>query len=545
MQITQKASQWLAQRLEELQKKQSEAEKGLKEYVSKQPVKSFESLPEVLTHPTIVRLKDTETDTQRKISELSKQYGPAHPKMLALKSELETIQNNIRKEIRTVTDSLSSGSAAEMTGNRLGQKNQKNAPFDNLTSLQKTTQLHNLQREVSLTGSFITSSNALKKPSYSAIPTPPTHASSILQLSVAVAGQVAYHRGLSLPPCLLHRYWPSCSNTSRTPSNRQRHRGSARLPTLGILPDLAAKGLKTESHGPSQVLSRTTGLFAEAVRTIRTGVMLSSLDEPHKVVLVASAVSDGGKTTGAMNLALALRHLDQKVLLIDADMRKPSIGKLCGLPTQTPGLSNLVAGSAGGQECIHKTKEGLDILPSGIIPPNPLELLSSRRFAELLNQLSERYSRIVIDSPPISEVSDALILATKASAVVYVIKGDATSYQVVQRTLKRLRAVAKTPIIGAVLNLVDITATLKRDVEAASVNQAFLDAAATLRWRGILGIAEPDCVSRDFTGRTESVVMDLELTRMLGNRFVKVFGWHDNETGYAERLVELVMNISL
>jgi len=94
------------------------------------------------------------------------------------------------------------------------------------------------------------------------------------------------------------------------------------------------------------------------------------------------------------------------------------------------------------------------------------------------------------------------------------------------------------------VNLVDLTATLKREVDAASVNQAFSDAAATQRWRGILGIAEPDCVSRDFTNRTESVLMDLELTRVLGSRFVKVCGWHDNETGYAERLVELVMLIN-
>ncbi|MBL0209381.1 MAG: type I glyceraldehyde-3-phosphate dehydrogenase [Holophagaceae bacterium] len=95
------------------------------------------------------------------------------------------------------------------------------------------------------------------------------------------------------------------------------------------------------------------------------------------------------------------------------------------------------------------------------------------------------------------------------------------------------------------VNLVDITATLKRDVDAAAVNQAFLDAAAALRWRGILDLAEPECVSRDFIGRTESVVMDLQLTRVLGNRFVKVCGWHDNETGYAERLAELVLTMEI
>ena len=94
------------------------------------------------------------------------------------------------------------------------------------------------------------------------------------------------------------------------------------------------------------------------------------------------------------------------------------------------------------------------------------------------------------------------------------------------------------------VNLVDITATLQGDVDETSLNQAFRDAAASPRWQGILGIAEPDCVSRDFIGRTESVLMDLDLTRVLGPRFVKILGWHDNETAYAERLVELAMGIS-
>ena len=94
------------------------------------------------------------------------------------------------------------------------------------------------------------------------------------------------------------------------------------------------------------------------------------------------------------------------------------------------------------------------------------------------------------------------------------------------------------------VNLVDLTVTLKRDVDVESVNQSFQEAASSSRWRGILNIAEPECVSCDFTGRTESVLVDLALTRALGNRFVKVFGWHDNETGYAERLVELVLRIN-
>lgn len=100
----------------------------------------------------------------------------------------------------------------------------------------------------------------------------------------------------------------------------------------------------------------------------------------------------------------------------------------------------------------------------------------------------------------------------------------------------------RVPLLN--VNLVDITATLKSHVDAAALNRAFLDTAADPRWRGIVDIAGPECVSRDFRGRTESVVLDPALTRVLGGRFVKIFGWHDNETGYAERLLELVLRIS-
>ena len=437
--------------------------------MSKQPVSSFESLPEVLTHPTIVRLKDVEADTQRKISELSKQYGPAHPKMLALKSELETTQNNIRKEMRTVTSSLSSGPEAKMSGSRLGQEDQRNVPVDNLSSLQKTTQLHNLQREVfanrqlynlflertketKLLGDTHTTNARIIDPAIPALkPIKPVK-------TLIVGASVLAALFIALLLAFLLEY---LENTLKTASDVEARLG---LPTLGILPDLAAKGMDNPKiTAPEKAfLQDNSSTFAEAVRTLRTGVMLSALDEPHKIVLVTSSVQGEGKTTVTMNLALALAHLEHKALLIDADMRKPNVGKNFDLPAEAPGLSNLVAGTATERECIHKTKEGLDILPSGIIPPNPLELLSSRRFAELLHQLSGRYSRIVIDSAPVNEVSDALILSTLASAVVFVAKADATPHQVAHVALKRLRA-AKAPVIGVVLSMVDIARLARWD----------------------------------------------------------------------------------
>ena len=464
VQMTQKASAWLAERLEELQTKQVEGEKALKEYVAKQPLSAFESLPEVLNQPTIQRLKEAESEAMRKISELSKQYGPAHPKMLSVKDELATVRNSIAREIRTITNSL-----AEYDTDRTGRTGQKDARLDAANPLQKTARLHALQREVianrqlynlfldriketRLLGDTHTTNARVVDPALPAIkPAKPRKA-----LVIGLAVLLALFAALLL--AFLLEY---LENTLKTASDVEAKLG---LPTLGILPDLAAKGANNPKiTAPEKAfLQDNSSTFAEAVRTIRTGVMLSALDEPHKIVLVTSSVQGEGKTTVSMNLALALAHLEPKALLIDADMRKPNVGRNFDLAPEAPGLSNLVAGTATERECIHKTKDGLDILPSGIIPPNPLELLSSRRFAELLHQLSGRYSRIVIDSAPVNEVSDALILATLASAVVFVAKADATPHQVAHVALKRLRA-AKAPVIGVVLSMVDIARLARWD----------------------------------------------------------------------------------
>lgn len=465
VQITQKASEWLAERIDGMQKKLADSEKALKEYIAQQPLSVFESLPEVLNHPMIQRLKEAEADIQRKLSELSKQYGPAHPKMIAARTELEAVQSNIRKEMRTVTSSLATGYDADKIGGRSGQRDTRN---DDANPLQKSTQLHALQREVvtnrqlynlfldriketRLLGDAQIANARVIDPALPArTPVKPSK-TRIVGLSVFVALLVALLLAFALE---------YLENTLKTVSDVEAKLG---LPTLGILPDLTAKGMRNPHiTSPAKAfLQDNRSAFAEAVRTIRTGVMLSALDEPHKIVLVTSSVQGEGKTTVALNLALALAHLEPKVLLIDADMRKPNVGKNFDLPAEAPGLSDLVAGTAPEQACIHQA-DGLDVLPSGIIPPNPLELLSSRRFAELLRRLGERYSRIVIDSAPVNEVSDALILSTKASAVVLVAKADATPYQVVHSAQKRLR-VANAPLIGVVLNMVDIAKLAKWD----------------------------------------------------------------------------------
>jgi len=146
----------------------------------------------------------------------------------------------------------------------------------------------------------------------------------------------------------------------------------------------------------------------------------------------------------------------KKVLLIDADLRRPKIGKLVGRDSRSPGLSDLVAGQAQPTQCIflHEAS-GIHILAAGTVPPNPLELLSSKRFDEALAKMKEAFDIIVIDSAPLQLVSDSLVLSQHASSVIYVVKADSTPYQVAQNGLKRLRRVA-APVLGVVLNQLDL-----------------------------------------------------------------------------------------
>jgi len=181
--------------------------------------------------------------------------------------------------------------------------------------------------------------------------------------------------------------------------------------------------------------------------------MLSSLDDPHKIIVVTSSVPGEGKTTVSISMAHSLAEIG-KVLLIDADMRRPTIAKNVGLDKNHAGLSEYVTDTASLKDCIHKL-EGTEVyvMPSGVVPPNPLELLSSQRFVQALEKLKSTFTNIIIDSAPALAVSDALVLSIRASGVVYVIKADATPRPIAQEGVKRLTR-AGAHLIGGVLNSV-------------------------------------------------------------------------------------------
>ena len=228
------------------------------------------------------------------------------------------------------------------------------------------------------------------------------------------------------------------------------------VPMLGLLPLV---GKKQDDGDAEQMVRAFVGEgmdgFRESVRTLRTGLTLASMEQPASVILVTSSVPSEGKTTTSTNIAEAFGQME-KTLLIDCDMRRPSVAKKLGLAPNVPGLSNAVAYPDMLDECIQSRPElGIDVVSAGPIPPNPLELLGSKNFRDILDTLRGRYQRIIIDSAPMQAVSDALYLSTLVDGVVYVVKADATKDKLAQDGLGKLDN-NNARVLGVVLNQVNI-----------------------------------------------------------------------------------------
>ena len=190
--------------------------------------------------------------------------------------------------------------------------------------------------------------------------------------------------------------------------------------------------------------------MAENYRMIRSGLLLSSADHPPRTLLVTSMTPQDGKTTTAINLARTMAQVSDKVLLIDADMRKPRLHILLGLPNNV-GLSSFLSGSVDEKEVRSLTDENINVITSGPIPPNPAELLSSKRMQDMLQELASIYDFIIIDSPPIGQLADALILSTKVDGTVLVVRAGKTTYEMFSSGLKKMLEL-QPHILGVILN---------------------------------------------------------------------------------------------
>lgn len=224
------------------------------------------------------------------------------------------------------------------------------------------------------------------------------------------------------------------------------------LTFLGFVPsiDETAPGSK-DLH----IHREPKSLIAECTRSIRTNLLFMSPDKPFRRMLVTSSGPQEGKSTTVINLAIAMAQSGSKVLIVDTDMRRPRLHKAFGVPNDV-GVSSLVVGEGRIEDAIKTTDvPGVYVLPCGPVPPNPAELQHTRAFSELLEELSRRFDKVILDSPPVGAVADAVVLATQVDGVVVVLKAGLTNADVALRTVRTLRDV-KANIYGGILNDVNL-----------------------------------------------------------------------------------------
>lgn len=413
------------------------------------------TIPAVLGHPLIQQFKAEQAKAQAKVEELSKRYGPRHPAMTAARSELSAAQGSLKGQVEQIVAGIERNYQLAMAN-----ENSLQASFNaNKSQIQeisrKEFQLRELQREVdgnrALYDTFMT---RLKETAATAdletanarvvdpatVPTEPVKPKKAL--IVAIAALLALFAGVGLTLLL-----EALNNTFKSTEEIENR---LNLPVLGILPQLK---VKERGELARMFVNDKEKSFSESIRTIRTGVVLSGMDHPHKLMVITSSIPGEGKSTVSVNLAFALGQME-RVLLIDADLRRPTLAKSFEFPVGTPGLANLIAGTARLEECIQQV-DGIDMICAGTVPPNPLELLSSPRFAKAVEVLKSKYDRVIIDSPPTQAVSDAIVLSTFADSLLYVVKSASTHIPMVEKGVGQLLQ-NNAPVKGIVLNQVDI-----------------------------------------------------------------------------------------
>jgi succinoglycan biosynthesis transport protein ExoP len=420
--------------------------------INSENYKDYLSIPSVLSDSLVSDLINGATDKQQLLGTLSERYGPKHPHIISATAALKSASLALESHVFSVVNGLenryqlarsSESSTQKILSRTKGEMQNLNSKQYRLGLLEREVeadrQMYNLflnrTKETTETGGVDKANARIVDEAIIEInPIKPKK-----KLIVLIAGFLGI--GFSILIAFLFEHLNNTVKSSVDIENR------LKLAVLGVLPLIRGKTrdiwqiVKNDSRSP----------FTEGIRTIRTGIVLSSLDQPHKRIMVTSSVPNEGKSSIASNTAISLSEMN-RVLLIDCDLRKPSIGKLFGLDRNVDGLSELISQSASFESCIHQWGDSqLYLLPSGSMAPNPLDLISSNRFKKCLEDLSHKYDHIVIDTPPILPVSDACLISTLVDGVIFVVRADATPIPAVNDAMKRLRQ-AKAHILGGVLN---------------------------------------------------------------------------------------------
>ncbi len=440
---------------------------------------NMDGVPQMHDDVVLQDLLRKRAEIQTQYTDALNQYGPNFPKVQRLQAQVNEVDKLIDGEKKNVIDQLGNDYKAASQRESLlmraldeqkGEANQMSERLVKYNILKREAEANKTLydglltklKEADISVGLKASNIRVVDPAM----IPSTPARPARTRNVALSVLVGLVGGIGL--ALLREY---LDNTVKTPDDIET---LARLPSLAVVPSFA----ESNGHGKrSRLLSVASSnghekrielvaqhlpksQVSEAFRALRTALLLSQADHPPQVILVTSSLPREGKTTAAANLAVTLAQRGDRTLLLDADLRKPGVGRVLNLTEgKYAGLSSYLAGvsSLDLVTIPHPAIPNLAAIPTGPLPPNPADLLSSHKLADAIAELRTKYKFIVIDSPPIMAATDAVILSVQADGVLLVVRSGETPKEAFTRARDLLTSV-KCRLLGVVLNAVDSSA---------------------------------------------------------------------------------------
>jgi exopolysaccharide transport family protein len=450
----------------EAEAKRVEAETRYKQAIALQRTpEMLDSIPEVLNNELVQKIKSMEIELYKRRSEVSKKYGANHPQMVAIGNELATIQARKAEEIKRVINSLFNGykvaqareqSLKSSLDSQKGESfslNEKAIMYSVLKREAESTQeMYDLVikrfKETSLTENIRTGNIRIVDPAE--IPRSPVKPKKTQNTLLGLIVGLSLGIGLAF-------FLEYLDNTIKVPDDIKER---LKIPYMGPVPVFKATmdGNPGNPRTPQDdlvTLSSPKSTASESYRGIRTSILFSAADAAPRAILVASAAPSEGKTVTAANLAVTMAQAGNRVLIIDCDMRRPRLHRMFNVP-RDKGISNILVGNCTVDEAIiHSAIPGIDIIPSGPVSPNPSEMLGSQNMTNFMKSVRDSYDLIILDSSPITAVTDTVILSRFVDGVLIVIRAGETHREIIKNGIGLLKA-ANARILGAILNGVEM-----------------------------------------------------------------------------------------
>jgi succinoglycan biosynthesis transport protein ExoP len=416
------------------------------------------SSSQVLASPLIQRLSEQESELRRKEAELATRYKPAHPAMLNIRAEITDLDRKMTEEVNKIARGLSNDLNVARAREAATQNTLKGLQQSTVLQSKSEVQLRELERDAEANRTLY--ENLLKRfkqtstqediqqadarlIAYAKPPKAPSYPNKTLFVGSAALGSL-------LLGILLAFVVERLDNGFRTSDQIEKQAG---LPALGLVP-----AVKTNRVPVEVIVDQPVAAYSEAIRSIRTALRFSDVDNPPKVVMVTSSLPAEGKTCFAASLARSVAASGGRALLIDCDLRHPSVGKLFGAKGDAvgPGLVALFTeGADTSKMVLIDEKSGMHFIPSRGGTSNPQDLLGSAQMSKFLKAMRMQYDVIVIDAPPVLAVSDALVLSHLADATLFLVRWERTPRAIAIGALKALRTQGGR-VAGVVLSRVNV-----------------------------------------------------------------------------------------